>query len=96
MDALTSVQATLRPGNTVGDVFKAHADAYTRHGYGHAFLKACGYTMGATWAPSWMEQPMIVGDNPLVLLQPNMTFFTHMILVDRRVGADHVFWESSP
>ena len=82
LDALTSVQATLRPGNTVGDVFKAHADAYTRHGYGHAFLKACGYTMGATWAPSWMEHPMIVGDSTMVL-QPNMTFFTHMILVDR-------------
>ena len=25
---------------------------------------------------------MIVGDSPMVL-QPNMTFFTHMILVDR-------------
>ncbi len=82
LDALTSVQAALRPGNTVGEVFKAHADAFTRHGYGHALLNACGYTMGATWSPSWMEHPMIVADSPMVL-EANMTFFTHMILVDR-------------
>ena len=80
--ALEAVQATLRPGNTVGEVFRAHADAITRHGYGHALLNACGYTMGAVWEPSWMEHPMIVGDSNMVL-QPNMTFFTHMILVDR-------------
>jgi len=82
LDALTSVQAALRPGNTLGEVFKAHADALTRHGYRHALLNACGYTMGATWPPSWMEHPMIVADSPVVL-EPNMTFFTHMILVDR-------------
>ena len=80
--ALEAVQEALRPGNTVGQVFRAHADAISRYGYGHALLNACGYTMGATWSPSWMEHPMIVGDSPLIL-QPNMTFFTHMILVDR-------------
>ncbi len=82
LDALTSVQAALRPGNTVGEVFDAHARALTKHGYGHALLNACGYTMGATWPPSWMEHPMIVADSPIVL-EKNMTFFTHMILVDR-------------
>ena len=50
--------------------------------------------MGATWAPSWMEQPMIVGDNPLVL-EPNMTFFTHMILVDRESGLTMSLGEQS-
>lgn len=94
LDALTSVQVTLRPGNTVADVFNAHANAFTRHGYAHALLKACGYTMGATWAPSWMEQPMIVADNPLVL-EANMTFFTHMILVDRESGLTMSLGEQS-
>ena len=82
LTALEGVQGALRPGNTVSDVFQAHADAFTGHGYGHALLNACGYTMGATWSPNWMEQPIIVNDNPMVL-EPNMTFFTHMILVDR-------------
>jgi Xaa-Pro dipeptidase len=41
--------------------------------------------MGATWPPTWMEQPQIFADNPLVL-QENMCFFTHMILVDYETG----------
>jgi Xaa-Pro dipeptidase len=32
-----------------------------------------------------MEQPMIYRDNPLVL-EPNMVFFTHMILSDQKTG----------
>ena len=83
--ALQAIQEVMRPGNTVGDMFKAHVDAYERHGFGHAILNACGYTMGATWPPTWMERPMIIRDDPLVLL-PNMTFFTHMILVDGDLG----------
>ena len=37
--------------------------------------------MGAARPPTWMEQPLIFEGNPLVL-EPNMCFFTHMILVD--------------
>ena len=82
VEALDAIQAAMKPGNTVGDMFAAHADTFTRRGLGHAILNACGYTMGATWPPTWMEHPMIIRDHPLVL-EPNMTFFTHMVLVDR-------------
>jgi len=81
VDALTATQAQLKPGHTVGDVYEAHRSAFARHGYEHAILRACGYTMGATWPPTWMEQPMIFERNPLEL-KPDMTFFTHMILTD--------------
>ena len=37
---------------------------------------------------------MIVGDSPMVL-QPNMTFFTHMILVDRESGLTMSLGEQS-
>ena len=50
-----------------------------------AVLTACGYTMGAAWPPTWMEQPMIFEGNPIVL-EENMSFFTHMILNDRETG----------
>lgn len=85
LDALSSIQDTLRPGKTVGDLFEAHRAAFARHGYEHALLTACGYTMGATWPPTWMEQPQIYEENPTIL-QTNMTFFTHMILVDHQTG----------
>lgn len=82
VDALDSVQSAARPGNTVGDLYETHRAAFARHGYEHALLRACGYTMGATWPPTWMEQPQIFEGNP-VRLDVNMTFFTHMILVDQ-------------
>jgi len=81
-DALAAVKETLKPGRTVGDLFEAHAKALTAAGFGHAYLNACGYTMGSTFPPNWMDEPMIYRGNPLVL-EPGMTFFTHMILVDR-------------
>ncbi|HRI94296.1 MAG TPA: Xaa-Pro peptidase family protein [Nocardioides sp.] len=83
--ALDAVQAVLRPGNTFGEVFAAHRDAFEEHGYGHAMLRACGYPMGAMWPPTWMEKPVIAEDDPLVLSE-GMTIFTHMILTDRDAG----------
>ncbi len=84
-EALDRVQETLRAGRTLGDVFEAHRATLAARGYEHALLKACGYTMGATFPPTWMEQPMIYRDNPLVL-ERNMVFFTHMILSEQKTG----------
>ncbi len=85
VEALAAVQKVLRPGKLVGDVYEAHRATFARHGYEHAILRACGYTMGATWPPTWMEPPMIV-EGSSVELRPNMTFFTHMILTDHDTG----------
>jgi Xaa-Pro dipeptidase len=84
-EALDAVQDMLRPGRTLGEVFEAHRATLARRGWEHALLKACGYTMGATFPPSWMEQPMIYRDNPFVI-EENMVFFTHMILSDQGSG----------
>ena len=45
------------------------------------FLNACGYTMGATYSPTWMDWPMVYAGEPQVL-GPNMVFFLHMILLN--------------
>ena len=94
VEALDNVQNSLRAGRTLGEVFEAHRATLAAHGYEHAMLKACGYTMGATFPPTWMEQPMIYRDNPLVL-EPNMVFFTHMILSDRDTGLTMSLGETS-
>ncbi|MQA08867.1 MAG: M24 family metallopeptidase [Pseudonocardiaceae bacterium] len=85
VEALDNVQDTMRPGRTFGDLFDVHRATLAEQGYGHAALSACGYTMGAVWPPTWMEKPQIVRGNPTVL-EPNMTIFAHMILVDRDNG----------
>lgn len=94
VEALDNVQKSLRAGRTLGEIFEVHRATLAAHGFEHALLKACGYTMGATFPPTWMEQPMIYRDNPLTL-QPNMVFFTHMILSDRETGLTMSLGETS-
>lgn len=83
--ALDAVQARMRPGKTVGDLYDAYRGTLEENGEKDAVLTVCGYTMGAAWPPTWMEQPLIFEGNPTVLRQ-NMTFFSHMILNDREAG----------
>ena len=83
--ALDAVQAILRPGTTVGELYDTYRKTLEDNGEQDAVLTVCGYTMGATCPPTWMEQPMIFEGNPLVL-EENMSFFTHMILNDRKSG----------
>jgi Xaa-Pro dipeptidase len=80
-EALLACEARLIPGQTYGDVFRAHAETLGRHGLGAHRLNACGYSLGAVFAPSWMDWPMVYADNPVVLA-PGMVVFLHMILAD--------------
>ena len=55
-------------------------------GYGVHRYGACGYSLGNTYRPSWMDvPPMIYSGNPLIL-EPGMVFFVHIMLPDRRTG----------
>lgn len=84
--ALAEVETTLRPGSTAGDVFAAHATVMDAHGMKDHRLNACGYSLGAKFTPSWMDNPMFYKDNP-VEIQPGMVFFAHMILMNSDAGA---------
>ncbi len=84
-DALEACKEALRPGNTVGALFEAHRATLEAAGLGHAALNACGYTLGISYPPTWMDWPMIWADHPDVL-EPGMVFFLHMILLDDRTG----------
>ncbi len=85
VSALDAVQDIMRPGTTVGQLYDAYRTTLENHEEHDAVLTVAGYTMGAAWPPTWMEQPLIFAGNPTVL-QENMTFFTHMILNDRETG----------
>jgi len=83
--ALDATQAIMRPGTKVGELFDVYQATLEEHGEADAVLTVAGYTMGAMWPPTWMEQPQIFAGNPTVLKE-NMTFFNHMILNDRKTG----------
>lgn len=85
VEALEACRQKLRPGFTYGDLFDAHADVLDRHGFRHARLNACGYSLGVAYPPTWMEWPMVYTGNP-VPLQPDMVVFLHMIQLDATTG----------
>lgn len=80
-EALIACEAQMRPGQTAGDVFSAHATVFAKHGLTNHRLNACGYSLGAKFTPSWMDWPMFYDANPWVL-EPGMVLFAHMILMD--------------
>jgi Xaa-Pro dipeptidase len=81
VDALTKCEKNLIPGNTVGKVFDVHAKTFDDLGYNRARMNACGYSLGSTFSPNWMDWPMLYTGNPYVI-QPGNVFFMHMILMD--------------
>lgn len=94
LEALLAVEARLKPGGTVGEAFDAHASVLDRRGYRHARMNACGYSQGTTYAPNWMDWPMLYHGNPVVL-QPGMIYFCHMIIFDSDAGLAMTLGRSS-
>ena len=92
--ALDAVQAKLRAGKTIGQLFDIYKAILEEHDEHDSVLTVAGYTMGAMWPPTWMEEPLIFEGNPLVL-EENMTFFTHMILNDRETGLSMAVGETA-
>jgi len=83
--ALLACEEAVRPGATLGEVFTTHARVLDGAGYQKHRLNACGYGMGAVYAPVWTDWPMIYEGNPLAF-QPGHVFFLHMILLDFDAG----------
>ena len=81
IEALKACENKLKPGNKIGEIFDVHADVFDRLGYKKSRMNACGYSLGTTFAPNWMDWPMLYTGNPVVLA-PGMVFFMHMILMD--------------
>jgi len=82
LEALNKCKEKLISGNTVGEVFNEHAKTLDNLGYNKSRMNACGYSLGATFSPNWMDvPPMIFANNPLIL-RSGMVFFIHIILMD--------------
>lgn len=84
-EGLRAVEEVMRPGQSFGDVFDAHARVMEEHDVVRHRLSACGYSVGARFAPSWMEPQMFVSGNA-ESIQPGMTLFAHMIIMDSDSG----------
>ena len=79
--ALKNCENKLKPGSKVGEVFDIHSKTFDELGYNKSRMNACGYSLGATFSPNWMDWPMIYTGNPYII-EPGNIFFMHMILMD--------------
>ena len=81
VEALYNCEKNLIPGKTAGDVFNVHAKTFDDLGFNKARMNACGYSLGSTFSPNWMDWPMLYTGNPYKIV-PGNVFFMHMILMD--------------
>ena len=81
VQSLKNCEDKLKPGNKIGEVFDIHAKTFDDLGYKKARMNACGYSLGGTFSPNWMDWPMLYTGNPYII-QPGNVFFMHMILMD--------------
>ena len=85
-ETLSTMLAAFTPGEPLGRVDEAHRRMLDAAGYADQRYAACGYSLGATYRPSWMDvPPMIYAGNPLEV-RPGMVFFPHVMLGDRDKG----------
>ncbi|NKB61087.1 MAG: M24 family metallopeptidase [Gammaproteobacteria bacterium] len=80
-EAMSACIEVIKPGNTMGGVFAAHARTLDQHGYHSHRLNACGYSLGAMYTPMWMDYPMFYENNPYEM-RVNNIFFLHMVLMN--------------
>lgn len=79
---MKAAMEALKPGREIGDVFEAYARVADENGFRDQRFNSCGYSLGATFAPTWMDFPMFVrGQN--VVAKKGMVFFIHIILMDK-------------
>lgn len=93
-DALLAVEDRFRPGLTFGEAFDAHAQVLDTAGYEAHRMNACGYSLGTTFAPNWMDWPMLYHGNPVVMA-PGMVIFCHIIIFDSARGLAMTLGRSS-
>jgi Xaa-Pro aminopeptidase len=85
-DALVAMTEAAKPGRPIGEIDDEHRRVFDAAGYRDNRFEACGYSLGATYRPSWMDvPPMIYSGNPM-LLEPGMVFFPHAIIGDQTEG----------
>lgn len=86
IEALERIKQAAVPGERLGTLDDIHRATLDGAGFAHARYAACGYALGCTFKPTWMDvPPMIYTGNPLVL-EPGMVFFVHIMIPDTATG----------
>jgi Xaa-Pro dipeptidase len=84
-EALEEMTEALAPGRPVGEVDDAHRRVLDAAGLEKHRYAACGYSLGTTFSPNWMDWPMLFSGNTAPA-EPGMVFFLHCVVADSERG----------
>jgi Xaa-Pro dipeptidase len=85
-DTLAAMTEAARPGEPVGRIAEVFLERLDRAGFARQRFAACGYSLGATFRPTWMDVPPMIHAGNRQPLLPGMTLFPHVMLGDMDAG----------
>ena len=85
-ETLETMLAAFVPGEPLGRIDEIHRSMLDAAGYAEQRYAACGYSLGATYRPSWMDVPPMIYAGNRLEMRPGMVFFPHVMLGDREKG----------
>ncbi|MFD1911192.1 M24 family metallopeptidase [Halodurantibacterium flavum] len=86
IEALDQIKAAARPGVELGTLDDIHRRVLDGAGFAHARYAACGYALGCTFKPTWMDAPPMIYSGNRLVLEPGMVFFVHIMIPDTTTG----------
>jgi Xaa-Pro dipeptidase len=84
--ALDEIVEAARPGRELGTLDDIHRRVLDEAGFATERFAACGYALGCTFRPTWMDVPPMIYSGNALVMQPGMVFFVHIMIPDTRTG----------
>ena len=85
-EALAAMTEAARPGRPLGEIDDAHRRVFDTAGHRLNRYSACGYSLGATYRPSWMDVPPMLYSGNRAPARSGMVLFLHAMLPDTERG----------
>jgi len=85
-EAIETLATAMRPGVVFADLFAVYTQIMERRDLTRHRLHGCGYSIGARFAPTWMEDQHFEAESDYQI-KPNMAFFAHAMLFDSEESA---------
>ena len=85
-EALSRIKDAARPGATLGTLDDIHRKVLDDAGFASQRYAACGYALGCTFRPTWMDVPPMIHSGNRLVMESSMVFFIHIMIPDTRTG----------
>lgn len=85
-DTLYEIIDYARPDRLIGELDDIHRRNLDAAGYEKYRFSACGYSLGATFRPTWMDPPPMLYSGNMTPIETGMVLFCHVVIGDRDHG----------